>query len=749
MGGAVFGLKFIIPLAIVLGLSAYAVVPLVDDLTLRWFVKDLDIRSSLLANTLQEPLQESIAERSRRKVVSLLDRAARDERLLALAFCGPDGNVQYKTSGWPAAVECRDPQVEGAAPQPLVKLLQGPVHVKRSRIERDGDYMGDLILVHDMSFIERRSADTRKYVVVLFAILGIVISMITVFIAWLSWRGWITAMKGLLRGELTPQLGSSNSSPAVQPLLSDLRALVHELNLERRQQVGSGQTWTPERLRELLRDELAGDEILVLSNREPYIHQRTADGIEVSRPASGLVTAVEPVMRACSGTWIAHGAGSADRETVDKNDRVQVPPGQPSYMLRRVWLSKKEEQGYYYGFANEGLWPLCHIAHVRPVFRVTDWEEYVAVNRRFADTVVAEARTDNPVVMVQDYHFALVPAMVRERLPKATILTFWHIPWPNPESFGICPWREEILKGLLGSTILGFHTAFHCKNFMETVERYLEARIEQEASMISFGGKLTQVEAYPISIAWPEDDRSPSIEHCKLEVRRLNALPATHRIAVGVDRLDYTKGILERFQAVERMLELHPEMIGKFSLITIAAPSRSSLDEYQNFEARVRALAQRINSRFSDGGPAPIILRIAHHDHDEVQRYYRAAEVCMVTSLHDGMNLVAKEYAAARDDERGVLMLSQFTGAARELAEALIVNPYHIEQGAETLYRALTMPEAEQRERMRSMRALLKDFNIYRWAGRMLNDAARLRRRERIQAKIHQHSEPALLKRVV
>ena len=747
-GGAIFGLKFIVPLAIALGLSAYAVVPLVDDLTLRWFIKDLDIRSRLVAETLQDPLQESVADRSRRRVASLLDRSARDERLLGLAFCEPSGKIQHKTAGFPTAVGCApNGKPQGSPPDQMVSLPTGPVHVTRTRIEREGEYMGDLVLVHDMSFIERRSADTRKYIVLLFAILGVIISMITVFIAWLSWRGWINAVKGLLRGELTSQV-RDHSSGAVQPLLSDLRTLVSELNMERRQQYGSGQAWTPERLRALLREELAGDEIIVLSNREPYIHQRTAQGIEVSRPASGLVTAVEPVMRACSGTWIAHGAGSADRETVDKHDRVQVPPGRPSYLLRRVWLSKTEEQGYYYGFANEGLWPLCHIAHVRPVFRVTDWNEYVAVNQRFADTVVQEAHTDNPVVMVQDYHFALVPAMIREKLPKATIITFWHIPWPNPESFGICPWREEILKGLLGSTILGFHTAFHCKNFMENVDRYLEARIEDESSTISFRGKLTQVQAYPISIAWPEADLSPSVEHCRAEIRRLNALPADHLIAIGVDRLDYTKGILERFQAVERMLELHPQMIGRFSLIQIAAPSRSSLDEYQNLEARVRALAQRINTRFSDGGPAPIILRIAHHEHEEVQRYYRAAEVCMVTSLHDGMNLVAKEYAAARDDDRGTLILSQFTGAAREMAEALIINPYHIEQAAETLYRALTMAEAEQRERMRSMRSLLKDFNIYRWAGRMLNDAARLRRRERIQEKIHQHSEP-VLKRVV
>jgi trehalose 6-phosphate synthase len=501
-------------------------------------------------------------------------------------------------------------------------------------------------------------------------------------------------------------------------------------------------------LRALLHNEMVGDQVLVVSNREPYIHTVTPNGIEVRRPASGLVTAVEAVMRACSGTWIAHGSGSADREVVDRNDCVPVPPSNPSYTLRRVWLSKEEEQGYYYGFANEGLWPLCHIAHVRPVFRSTDWEQYVAVNRRFADAVVKQARTDDPVVLVQDYHFALLPRMVSQALPKATIITFWHIPWPNSESFGICPWREEIIDGLLGSTILGFHTPFHRKNFLETADRYLETRIESEASTISYGGKLTQVEHYPISIAWPEHANGPDMAGCRAMIRRDLGLEDGHLLGIGVDRLDYTKGIIERFQAVERMLELHPEMIGRFTFVQIAAPSRSSLDEYQNFEARVRSLAQRINQRYSNGNYQPIVLKAEHHDQDQLDIYYRAADVCMVTSLHDGMNLVAKEFIAARADERGVLILSQFTGAARELHEALIINPYHIEQGADALHRALTMPEVEQRERMRSMRLLVKDFNVYRWAGRMLLDAARVRQRERVMTKIRSHSRNTL-RRVV
>ena len=569
-----------------------------------------------------------------------------------------------------------------------------------------------------------------------------------------SFRSWLERLRERLQHPQRPTSNPAVHPPAQrrandnQPLVGDLRALLREFNVERRGQDSSPEVWTPEKLRTLLHEQLAGDEVLVVSNREPYIHVTTAHGIEIQRPASGLVTAVEPVMRACSGTWIAHGGGTADRSTVDAQDHIQVPPGHPSYTLRRVWLSAQEEQGYYYGFSNEGLWPLCHIAHVRPVFRSTDWEQYVAVNQRFAEAVVAEAHTDNPVVLVQDYHFALVPRMVRELLPKATIITFWHIPWPNPESFGICPWREEILEGLLGSTILGFHTSFHCQNFIETVDRYLEARIEHEASTVSYGGALTQVETYPISIAWPDDGESTNVLLCRAEVRQELALPPDHLLGIGVDRLDYTKGIVERFQAMEKMFELHPALIGRFTLLQIAALSRSSLDEYQNFEARVRALALRINERFSREDYAPIILRTAHHNAAELNRYYRAADICVVTSLHDGMNLVAKEFIAAREDERGVLVLSQFTGAARELPEALIVNPYHVEHSADALYRALTMPDAEQRERMRSMRSRVKNFNIYRWAGRMLRDAAELRKRERIMTKIRHHSR-APLRRVI
>lgn len=734
-------LRFVIPLAIALVLLAYGVVPLVDGLTLRWAVRDMDIRSRLISSAIQEPLADLLQKRERVRINKLLQFATQDERLLALGVCDDKEKLLYRTGAFPAELSCKEPEKTGNNPAQLIRLPQGPVHVAVTPLMLESTRIGSLVLVHDMSYMERRSADTRKYVIILFVVLGIVISLITVFVAHLSWRGWMEGVRAMLRGEgiLKPFSGTGQApNSELQPLVGDLRALLRTLDSERRFADDASVSWSPDTLRGLLHKQLVGERVIVVSNREPYMHLHKGTQIEVHRPASGLVTAVEPVMRACSGTWIAHGSGSADRDTVDRNDRVRVPPDKPEYNLRRIWLTEEEEKGYYYGFANEGLWPLCHIAHVRPVFRTSDWEQYVKVNQRFADAVVKEADSDDPVVLVQDYHFALLPGMVRKMLPKATIITFWHIPWPNPESFGICPWREELLKGMLGSTILGFHTPYHCKNFLETVDRYLETRIEHESSTISRRGQLTMVESYPISIQWPPawQGTLPPVEETRREILNELGLPQDHLLGIGVDRMDYTKGIPERFAAVERMFELHPDLVGRFTFIQIAAPSRSALEEYQAFATRVETKAKRINARFTSNGHPAIILKAEHHEPDEVNRYYRAANVCMVTSLHDGMNLVAKEYVAARDDELGALVLSQFTGAAHELHEALIVNPYHVEQTAEALYQAVTMPEYEQRERMRSMRALVRDFNVYRWAGRMLLDAARVRQKEKLAMRI-------------
>ncbi len=679
------------------------------------------------------------------RINSLFSRLLQDDRLYAIAFCNLSDTVLYATDTYPSSLGCKLPADASGKPRPAVRLPHGLVHVVRQPVVAGDHEIGSLMLVHDMSFVERRSADTRRYLIVFFVLLGITISFVTVLIAQMSWRGWLAGMRAMLRGEGILQPFAQRDDPDMQPLLSDLRALLHQVDVARRPRDQEG-PWDPEMLRTVLRQHFPGDQILLLSNREPYIHARDAEGrITVRRPASGLVTAMEPIMRACSGTWVAHGSGNADKEVVDRHDHLAVPPEHPAYTLRRVWLTAEEEQGYYYGFANEGLWPLCHFAHVRPVFRSGDWAQYVAVNRRFADAVCDEARTEDPVVLIQDYHFALAPRLIARRLPKATIITFWHIPWPNPESFGICPWREEILRGMLGSTIMGFHTRFHRQNFLETVDRYLETRIEHESSTISYQGNLTRVEHYPISIQWPpewQDTQLPVAECRALTFAREGIAPRS-LLGVGVDRMDYTKGIIERLVAIERLLELHPEFVGRFVFVQIAAPTRSSLEEYQAFEARLKLTAARINTRFGRGAYQPIRLKTQHHEPELINEYYRAADVCVVTSLHDGMNLVAKEFIASRDDERGVLVLSQFTGAARELHDALLVNPYHAEQCAQAIFRALTMPEDEQRVRMNSMRRLVAEFNIYWWAGTMLLDAARVRQRERVVARIDEHRRVA------
>ena len=737
-------LRFVVPLLVALAIFAYAALPLVDRLMLRWFSRDLEVRANLIATTVDDPLHNLIRTGDPGRIQEFFTRLTQDERLFAVGFCPPPDNGEpVTTPTLPAEVRCSGLDRFTSLPGDLLQTATGPVFISVRPLAGGGK----LVLVHDMSFIARRSRETRDYLFLFFVGLGLTVALITVVIAELSWRGWVQGLRGLLRGEgllVVPGRsggrGFAGPPPELRPIVKDLRALIEDLQADHRSRDEERLAWSPATLRQILRRELRGQEVIVVSNREPYIHMRREGGggpaIAVWRPASGVVTALEPIMRACSGTWIAHGSGTADRDVVDARDRVVVPPPPEAaaYQLRRVWLTEEEEAGYYYGFANEGIWPLCHIAHVRPEFRRRDWEQYKTVNAKFADTVVEEATSQDPIVLVQDYHFALLPQMIKEILPAATIISFWHIPWPNPEAFAICPWREELLDGLLGSTIIGFHTQFHVNNFVDTVDRLLEARVDREEFAVTYRGKPTSVRRYPISVEWPPAAELLAIpvEQCRTEIRQRHNLPPEHALGIGVERMDYTKGIEERLRAVERLLEVEPQWIGKFSFIQIAAPTRIHIEEYRTYEARVRELATRINQRFPEAIHPPIILKIEHHQPDQIFEYYRGADLCMVTSLHDGMNLVAKEFVSARDDERGVLILSLFTGAARELPEALIVNPYDTDQCAAALQLALTMTSAEQRTRMRLMRGLIQDYNVFRWAGRMLMDAAAMRRRGRL-----------------
>jgi trehalose 6-phosphate synthase len=719
------------------GLLAWAAATMVERTTRQWFEEDIMLRSGLVASGARSELLSHWSSTENNELGRILGNIARDERIMGAALCTARMEMLARTQVLPPSITCQaiarkmtDNLLKERASRPVWgtvwTLPGGDVHVSAVPLIQDDQVPGYLILVHDLSYIERREAKTRSFLVIAFGLLALGASLVTIVAARLSWRGFRKELRRFIQGE--------SDRKEFLPIIRDVRELVERLAAERELDGANG-AWSPQRLKQALVRFFPGEKVIVLANREPYIHSRQADGsIQVLHPASGLVTAVEPVLRACSGVWVAHGSGSADRESVDRKDHVRVPPKEESYSLRRVWLTPEEERGYYYGLSNEGLWPLCHLAHTRPVFRSDDWAAYSNVNRKFADAVCREAESDDPVVLVQDYHFALAPRLIRERLPHATIITFWHIPWPNSERLGICPWRAELVEGLLGSSILGFQTQLYCNNFFDSVDRYLEARIDREQSAVIQRGQSTLVRPYPISIAWPSEwaQTAPPVEECRRTVFAELGLDKDAILGVGVDRLDYTKGIEERFLAVERLLERYPAYIGRFTFVQLAAPSRSLIENYRQLDETVEKAAERINARFSRGKYQPIRLFRSHHEPPTVFRFYRAADLCYVSSLHDGMNLVAKEFVAARDDERGVLVLSQFTGAAREMSEALVVNPYDFEEASSALATAITMSTEEQRGRIHAMRGFLAEFNVYRWAGRMLVDAARLRKKQSV-----------------
>ena len=465
-------------------------------------------------------------------------------------------------------------------------------------------------------------------------------------------------------------------------------------------------------------------QIIVLSNREPYQHQRDGNGrLTALRCSSGVVNAVEPLLMRDGGVWVAAGDGDADREAAINADGVEVPPAAPRYRLRRVWLDAAEQNGYYYGFANGALWPLCHRTSISPSFYAQDFGTYELVNRRFAEAVAEESRVPAPIVLVQDYHFALAPSLIRRQLPLSRIATFWHIPWPHVNVFRRCPWSQALIEGLLGSTVVGFQTPLDRDNFLRCAEQLTNVDVDTET--VSWKGRRVQVGVYPASVDWPGElaQSAPPIAKCRADVRRQLRLPHDVVLGVGVDRLDYTKGLEEKLIAIERLLECRPDLRHRFVFAQVAQPSRNVLPAYRTTSERLQATAARINQRFS-GGVQPIVLLQETHDQAAIARLFRAADFCYVGSLHDGMNLVSKEFVAARDDEQGVLVLSAFAGASYELRDALIVNPYDVEQVARSLALAIDMPALQQRYRMRRLRRVVAGADAQSWATRIIDDVS-------------------------
>ncbi len=464
--------------------------------------------------------------------------------------------------------------------------------------------------------------------------------------------------------------------------------------------------------------------LIVVSNREPYLHNYEPDGgIAVAASAGGVAVALDALMRERDGVWIAYGDGTADRAVVDARDRVRVPPDSPSYQLRRLWLDPAEYAAYYGGFANEGLWPLCHLVDVRPQFRSEDWAAYQSVNARFAAAVDEELPTPETPVFIQDYHLALVAARLRERRPAARTALFWHIPWPYPDRLRICPWRREILAGLLANDLVAFQLERDRRNFVLAVEEELDAEVDADGQRIWLGGRVCTVTAAPIGVDYDRIQSVTGDSALVLEQQRLRQTFGLDApiLGLGVDRLDYTKGIPERLEALDRVFTRRPDLRGKLTFLQIGVPSRSSLDSYSAIEAEIDRKVSDVNRRHGlPGLPPPIYYHKAALTLPSLVALYRLAHFCIVSSLHDGMNLVAKEFVAARDDEDGVLVLSALAGAAQELRDALIINPYDIDDFANALMQALDMPIQERRLRMLAMRRIVAGRNVFGWASDIL-----------------------------
>jgi len=707
---------------------------------------DLEKRAQVLAESLQETVESLFARGAQGNLGRIVERFGNRERLDGVAIYDAQGHATLMTPNLNARLGAEPPPLDmtvfaGLSRSRFFGSAPEEAHVYAVPVRTDGQVVGALAVFHDASYIGAQNSQIWRDAFEHVLVQMLLIVPITLLIVRWSMERPIARMAQWLH-DLRAGTTTSNPDLPVEdvliPITREVTHLATSLRMARasaeeeaRLRDSADSLWTAERLRVYQQYALEDSRLFVVSNREPYEHVQRNGSVEVRVPASGLVTAMEPILRACAGTWIAHGAADGDHETVDAHDRLRVPPDEPQYTLRRVWLTREEEERYYYGFANEGLWPLCHIAHTRPVFRAEDWDAYRQVNAKFATAVLDEIDdVEHPTVLVQDYHFALLPRLIKEMRPDARVTIFWHIPWPNPEAFGICPWQRELLEGLLGADLIGFHIQSHCNNFLETVDRSLESRIEWERYVVNRGGHITSVRPFPISVDFKDSAAHEGNGHAvrmeKSTLMKQLGVEADY-LGIGVDRLDYTKGIPERFRGVERFLEKNPSYQGRFTFVQIGAPSRIQIERYQRLIEEVEAEAERINHRFAAKHWKPIVLLKRHHDHHEIEPFYRVSDVCLVTSLHDGMNLVAKEYVASRSDEDGALILSLFTGASRELQDALVVNPYDTDQLADAIFQAVEMDPRQRMERMRRMRRIVKQHNIYRWAANLIGAASEIR----------------------
>jgi trehalose-6-phosphate synthase/HAMP domain-containing protein len=731
-------LFFLFPILIILtaGLAVFGILQ-VRSVEER-MMDDLRRKVTALAESIEVSSRDLFQNYRRLPAQRLVDSFDKRERLQGCVLYDSTGTILAigeRIAPWrdarnpilASAIRTREPS-SGTAALGGMKLFIYDAPVR----DETGRFLGIVEIVHDTSYLYPvQTALWRRLSVVL--ILMVTLIVLTLFfiqrrlfiLPVLRLTDWFSRFQ---RGEidtarpLRPEGELGRLADEVEQVALSLRVARKAMSKEAEVRLKKEDVWTESRLRNLVHAKFGTTAFFVVANREPYIHELNPPGPpRCLRPASGVVTAIDPILKASGGMWIAHGSGSADFQFVNSKGKLGVPPEDNRYILKRVRLTKDEENGYYYGFSNEGLWPLCHVTHTRPIFKESDWQTYKDVNRKFADAVIGELPVHKAYVFIQDYHFTLLGRMIKEKRPDVSVALFWHIPWPNPEIMAICPYYGEILDGMLGCDLIGFHVQVHCNNFLDTVNRLLECRVDTERFTVVRNEKETAVRAFPISVDDSMGRPSQGVDEAVREIVREYDLEGKI-VAIGVDRIDYTKGIVERLNAVDRFLEKYPQFKNRFVFIQLGAPSRVHIKRYHDLGGEIDELVEKKNWKHSDGTWKPILYLKRHFTPDEIRPFYSLADICIVSSLHDGMNLVAKEYVTAKTDLNGVLLLSMFTGAARELTDALPINPYAIEDFADKLHLAAEMTSDEKQRRMRSMRATVSEFNIYRWAGQIITD---------------------------
>lgn len=707
---------------------------------------DLMRKAKAVAESMELSVRHVLESGNMRDAGRLVEKFQKRERLQGCVIYDKDNNIMAITDRYSEWKDKPRPYLKDVISNKkprgaMEKFKDSGVYSYTMPITDDeGAVIGLEEIIYDTSYVFKQLAELWRR-------LSIVLISLTVFIILISLivqrQIFTTPVEQLTEWFMRFQKGEIDTTHPIKgkgdlgKLASEVEQAALSIRVARKaaseeatKRVEKGDLWTEQKLKDIVKAKLGEDALFVVSNREPYMHviDEPSGMPKCVRPASGVVTAIDPILRACGGTWIAHGSANADRKFVNSKNKLGVPPDDDRYILKRVWLSKQEEDGYYYGFSNEGLWPLCHNTYARPVFRESDWQMYKSVNEKFAESILEELPAKNPFLFIQDYHFSILARMIKKKRPDATIALFWHIPWPNPEIFSICPYQKDILDGMLGCDLIGFHVQYHCNNFLDTVNRLLECRVDTEKFSVVRSDKETFVRAFPISVnGFTVRDNKPDMPDMLNKLKKEYDLEGK-TIALGVERIDYTKGMAERYQAIDRMLEKYPQYKNKFVFIQLAAPSRTHIKRYHDLMGELDELVEKINWKHMDGDWKPIIYLKRHFSPEEIHPFYEIADICIVSSLHDGMNLVAKEYVASKTDNSGCLILSRFTGAARELSAAILINPYAIEEFADSIKAAIEMPEREKVKCMENMRKIVIENNVYKWAGSIVTELTAIKK---------------------